>query len=90
MATQTGKFDLNMEAVLEAWGPADAAREILANALDEQALTGRSTLEMSQKEWGAGTFGTTTVVCVTSIARNQKTTKNWPTPILSSENSVSG
>jgi len=39
MATQTGKFDLNMEEVLEAWGPADATREILANALDEQALT---------------------------------------------------
>jgi hypothetical protein len=28
-----------MEEVLEAWGPADAAREIIANALDEAALT---------------------------------------------------
>lgn len=39
-STATGKFDLNMEEVLEAWGPADAVRELLANALDEQALTG--------------------------------------------------
>lgn len=39
MATTTGKFDLNMEEVLEAWGPADAAREIIANALDEASLS---------------------------------------------------
>jgi hypothetical protein len=36
---KTGKFDLNMEEVLEAWGPADGARELIANALDEHALT---------------------------------------------------
>lgn len=34
------KFDLNMEEVLEAWGVTDAAREVSANVLDEQALTG--------------------------------------------------
>ncbi|WP_123539474.1 ATP-binding protein [Halosimplex salinum] len=39
MSTSTREFDLNMEEVLEAWGPADAAREIIANALDEAALT---------------------------------------------------
>ena len=48
MATQTGKFDLNMEEVLETWGPADATREILANALDEQALTSGSDPEVSR------------------------------------------
>jgi hypothetical protein len=52
MATQTGKFDLNMEEVLEAWGPADATREILANALDEQALTSGSDPEVVQDEDG--------------------------------------
>jgi hypothetical protein len=33
------KFDLNIEKVLEDWGPAEALRELIANALDEQALT---------------------------------------------------
>lgn len=52
METQVGKFDLNMEEVLEAWGPSDAAREILANALDEQALTGGPNPEVYQDEDG--------------------------------------
>jgi hypothetical protein len=34
-----GKFDLNMEDVLEAWEPSDAIREIIANALDEMILS---------------------------------------------------
>ena len=34
------KFDLNIERVLEHWTIAHAIREIIANALDEQALTG--------------------------------------------------
>ena len=32
-------FDLNIERVLEHWGIPQALREIIANALDEQALT---------------------------------------------------
>lgn len=39
MSETTGKFDLNMEGVLEAWGPADGLREIIANALDEARLS---------------------------------------------------
>lgn len=36
----TGRaFDLNIEKVLEHWGPAEAMREIIANALDEQLLS---------------------------------------------------
>ena len=35
----TGLFDLNIEQVLENWSVADALREIIANALDEQLLT---------------------------------------------------
>ena len=36
----TRMFDLNIERVLEHWTLAHAIREIIANALDEQALTG--------------------------------------------------
>jgi hypothetical protein len=35
------EFDLNIERVLENWTVAHALREVIANALDEQALTGR-------------------------------------------------
>ena len=34
------EFDLNIERVLENWTVAHALREVIANALDEQALTG--------------------------------------------------
>lgn len=40
METAAKRFDLNMEEdLLEAWDISDGIREILANALDEQALT---------------------------------------------------
>lgn len=35
------KFDLNIEEVLEHWDTAHALREIIANALDEAALTNK-------------------------------------------------
>jgi hypothetical protein len=38
------EFDLNIERVLENWTVAHALREVIANALDEQALTGTSAL----------------------------------------------
>jgi len=41
MATHTTRhFDLNIERVLEHWTIAHAVREVIANALDERALTG--------------------------------------------------
>ena len=40
MDDQTRQFDLNIERVLEHWTVAHALRELIANALDEQALTG--------------------------------------------------
>lgn len=46
------KFDLNVEEVLEHWQVADAIREVIANALDEQALTDTKEPEI-QKEDGA-------------------------------------
>ena len=36
---QTRQFDLNIEKVLEHWTVAHALREVIANSLDEQALT---------------------------------------------------
>jgi hypothetical protein len=40
MNNEIRQFDLNIERVLEHWTVAHALREIIANALDEQALTG--------------------------------------------------
>ena len=43
-------FDLNVEKVLEHWTPAHALREVIANALDEHALLGRSDRPLITKE----------------------------------------
>ncbi len=40
MVDEARKFDLNIERVLEHWTVAHALREVIANALDEAALTG--------------------------------------------------
>jgi len=45
-------FDLNMEEVLEHWDIAEALRELIANALDEQALTGTAEPEIAEMETG--------------------------------------
>jgi hypothetical protein len=42
MAEEIRKFDLNIERVLEHWTTAHALREVIANALDEAALSGTS------------------------------------------------
>ncbi len=39
MNNEVRHFDLNIERVLEHWTVAHALREIIANALDEQALS---------------------------------------------------
>jgi hypothetical protein len=52
MSEQARKFDLNMEEVLEAWGVADATREVIANALDEQALTDTEEVEIYEDDEG--------------------------------------
>ena len=56
------EFDLNIERVLENWTVAHALREVIANALDEQALTGTAEPEIFEddagrwhvKDWGRG------------------------------------
>ena len=53
-------FDLNIEKILEHWTVADAIREIIANALDEQALTGTQDVEIFEDErgtWHVRDFG---------------------------------
>jgi hypothetical protein len=45
-------FDLNIEEVLEHWEVEHAIREVIANALDEQFLTGSAEVEISED--GAG------------------------------------
>lgn len=43
------KFDLNIEKVLEDWEVFHAIREIIANALDEQTLTGTKDIEINKE-----------------------------------------
>ncbi len=52
-------FDLNIENVLEHWGPEDAVREIIANALDEQVLSRTEDIEIygDHDEWHIRDFG---------------------------------
>lgn len=42
------RFDLNIEKILEGWETCHAVREIIANALDEQALTGTNEVKISK------------------------------------------
>jgi hypothetical protein len=56
------EFDLNIERVLENWTVVHALREVIANALDEQALTGTREPEIFRdndgrwhvRDWGRG------------------------------------
>lgn len=61
MAAQAKWFDLNMEEdLLEAWQKSDGVREIIANALDEQALTETDSIDTYEDEdgrWHVRDFG---------------------------------
>ena len=46
------QFDLNVERVLENWTTPHALREVIANALDEQALTGTAEPEIFKDDRG--------------------------------------
>lgn len=58
----TREFDLNIERVLENWALAHALREVIANALDEQALTATREPQIFRdtegcwhvRDWGRG------------------------------------
>jgi hypothetical protein len=47
-----GSFDLNIEKILEGWEIRHALREIIANALDEQALTGTQEITIAKDSDG--------------------------------------
>jgi hypothetical protein len=46
--SEVRNFDLNIEKILEGWQVCHAIRELIANALDEQALTRTGEIEISQ------------------------------------------
>lgn len=47
-STITRLFDLNIEKVLDHWEPKHAVRELIANALDEQLLSGSRSIEITK------------------------------------------
>ena len=54
------KFDLNIERVLEDWGVQHGLREVIANALDEQALTQAKDVDIfkdKQSRWHIRDYG---------------------------------
>lgn len=60
MAVDPQAFDLNVEKVLEHWPIAAAVREIIANALDEQAITDTRepvVEKISSNRWRIADFG---------------------------------
>ena len=52
-------FDLNVEKILDHWGVPEAVREVIANALDEHALTGTAEPEIVKRRdgWHVTDFG---------------------------------
>lgn len=50
--TKGRRFDLNIERILEAWGVRHSLREIIANALDEQALSSTQDIAITKDSEG--------------------------------------
>jgi hypothetical protein len=52
-------FDLNVEKILDHWGLPEAVREVIANALDEQALSATAEPEIAKRRdgWHVTDFG---------------------------------
>ena len=52
-------FDLNVEKILDHWGVPEAVREVIANALDEQALTETAEPQIAKRRdgWHVADFG---------------------------------
>ena len=58
-AAQPALFDLNVEKILDHWGVPEAVREVIANALDEQALSGTAEPKIVRRRdgWHVEDFG---------------------------------
>src|SRR5438445_13514250 len=56
---QASLFDLNVEKILDSWGVAGAISEIIANALNEQALSGTAETQIVKRRdgWHITDFG---------------------------------
>ena len=50
--TEARNFDLNIEKILEGWETCHAIRELIANALDEQALSSTGEVEITEDREG--------------------------------------
>lgn len=48
ITAEARNFDLNIEKILEGWETCHAIRELIANALDEQALSGIGDVEITE------------------------------------------
>lgn len=59
MRKKPSLFDLNVEKILDHWGTPEAVREVIANALDEQALSGTAEPEIVKRKdgWHVRDFG---------------------------------
>lgn len=58
--TEARRFDLNIEKILEGWEVRHAIREVIANALDEQALTDTADVRITKDSkgiWHVRDFG---------------------------------
>ncbi len=67
MNSEIRQFDLNIERVLEHWAVAHAIREIIANALDEQALTSTADPVVFKDDEGLGTSKIVDAACAMII-----------------------
>ena len=52
ITTEARNFDLNIEKILEGWETCHAIRELIANALDEQALSSTGDVEITEDREG--------------------------------------
>ena len=78
------RFDLNIEKILEGWEIFHAAREIVANALDEQVLTGTRDVDISKDRkgvWHIRDFGRGLKYEHLTQNENQEKLKN-PTKVI--------
>ena len=59
ISNKNRKFDLNIEKILEDWESYHALREIIANAIDEEILTGTEDIQIYKKNniWHIRDFG---------------------------------
>jgi hypothetical protein len=79
LSQEHGKFDLNIEKVLEHWEVHHAIREIIANAIDEQRLTDTKQIEIfkdKKNNWHIRDYGRGIKYSHLTQKENDEKTKN--------------